>query len=560
MRRTIFLTLAFALSSAAFAQTLPAIYPNVPFNRLSPDGKLVMSETSIVMDFSTGKQYSYVEKYSGGSGNCISSTGVIVGYQMETEKAAYWKGGSWTLLPSTPQLLMSYANGITPDGTRIVGAVSMSAYSGDYEGQMLVPCYWDVNADGTISDHHVLPYPNKDYTGRPPQYVTAVRVSDDGKTIAGQVRDFSGFVCQPLIYRQDANGDWTYEMLLDELYYPAGFQLPEDPGEALSQEDFMTPEEVEKYEQDVNLWNILGGDISTYPDIYDYMTQEEIDAFTEYFLEWSIESEEYYSKLSELYALVPNLSYNNVFMNSDASLYVSTDVKGFYDEYTGISIKNYTIYVIDLITGNYTAIPPKDDIHLTASALADNGTIFAQSHNLEYNIFNGYILPAGETEFIPLYDYVKSTDPKIGDWMKDNMTHDYMAIDLDDFSTYTATTLATGVPYCTPDMSLIAASIANFWDYEISYTTFGYLYSVESLAGVETISTEENIGLTPLSDGRLAIKGEPSTLEIYALNGLKVFSHKSPSGIIETVLPNGLYVARLTDKAGKNINKKIIIK
>ena len=561
MKRLILLSGCAMATMAIVAQTTPAIYPDAPFNHVSPNGLYAASETSIFFNFKNNETYAYSEQYNIGNGNSISDTGIFTGYKVGEEIAYYWKNGFWTKLPVAPGTTGSYANGITPDGSMIVGEVSPEGYTGDYEGKMLMPCYWEMQADGSYSLPQFLPHPQADFTGRSPQYVTAVRVSADGNVIAGQMRDFSGYINQPIIYTRDDKGEWSYTMVLNELFYPNGVVLPPDPGEAPTQQDFMTPEEIVAFDQALALWELLGGDYDNYPDIWNYMTQDELDAYNEAAMEWNSLSEAYYIALGELYVTVPNFSYNNVITNSDCTMYVSTDTKGFYDEFTGQTFQNNVIYAVNLKDGSYVTYPPVDDIHLIATSMADDGTIFAQHHDYDYGIYNGYVLPAGASEFQTLYSYVSQVNPELGEWMKENMTHDYIAIDTSDWTEYTATTLATGVPYTTPDLGLIVMAQSNFWDYDSPYNTFGYLISPWGLSGVESLVEDaQTLTVVSLPGGDIAIKGAAATLEIYALNGQKVLSVANPGNMVSTSLPKGLYVAKVADAAGEAVTKKIIIK
>ena len=561
MKNIFLLTLGLATAFPMISQpTTPAIYPGLPFNKIAPDATIAMTEDGTIINFDTGRKYSYFEQYTNGSGNCISSTGIIVGSQISTEKAALWKDGQWTIFPCAKDLTLSYANGITPDGSRVVGSISPSSYTGNYEGMMIVPCYWDVQPDGTYTDYTVLPHPTKDFTGRPPQYVTAVRVSEDGKTIAGQMKDFSGFVCQPIVYHQADDGSWSYTLLLDDLFHPDGMVLPPDPGEGPQPQDFMTQDEIDEFNRALYFWELFGNeDYSTYPDIYDFMTDQEFAEYYEAELSYVEESEDFYIKLNKIINSVPNFSYNNVLLTSDGSQYVTTDTKGFYDEFTGITEKQYTIYSIDPVTENYTKYPAVDGIDLIASSVADNGTIFAQNNDPNYGIFNGYILPSGENEFMALHEYVAKIDPELGEWMEETMYHYYIAVDPVTWREYTDAAWATGVPYCTPDMKYIALAASNFWDFDSPYTTYGYVISPDMTSVVETIDTTSDADVKILANGEVVVNGEIISLEIYSINGAKVLSLENPSGRIQTDLAKGIYVMRYTDGSGNSSSKKIAI-
>ena len=81
------------------------------------------------------------------------------------------------------QQISGSLHSITPDGSRVCGMIGGgSAYRN-------LPIYCDIDANGNFSEPQVLPFPDKDFFGSRPQYCSATWMSDDGKTVAGQVKD-----------------------------------------------------------------------------------------------------------------------------------------------------------------------------------------------------------------------------------------------------------------------------------------------------------------------------------------------------------------------------------
>lgn len=532
MRRTLLIIGLLTAIAVMNGQEVPAVYPGLAFRNISPNGKYAISDSGIqdpmtIIDFEHLKDYIYIEEYAGGSGNNISNTGVVVGYKAGAEEASYWQNGEWHSLPVPTGAVLSYANGITPDGSRIVGDISPTDYAGDYEGTMVVPCYWDLQSDGSYSGPYLLPYPTKDYTERSPQYVTCVRVSEDGKTIAGQIRDYHGMLCQPVVYMQAADGKWSYKLLLEELYYPSDLILPPFPGDGPDPIDWMSPEEREAYNRAVAIWEVLGNDnYDTYPEYEEYMTPEEIEAYNEVSLKWQEEYSHYDEILNQLENRVPAFDYNNVFLSSDGKKYASTTALRFKDEVNGLNIKEYTPYIIDIQSDTYKSYPAVEGLNIMLSSLCDDGTLLGQWNDENYGIFNGYILPAGTTEFIPFYDYVKENDPTLASWMETNMGHKYIYYDPETLMPSTENIIATGIPFSTPDMSYVVFAQYNFWgdDSDPDYY-YGYMIGMEPLAGVETITGEYN------NDG---------VYRVYNLQGLKIIETKDSSDI--NILPKGIYI------------------
>lgn len=277
----LFASMVTAFAASASAISSPQVYENYGFAGFSPDGKIAVStvyEEINILFVETGQVYSYSsdDEYALGGSAKVSNTGVIVG-QYGGMLACYWENGKWTLLEDSK---MSIAHGVTVDGQRIFGAIQPDSYLGDSEGQMLQPCYWQRQSDGSYGEPILLPFPALDLTGRIPQYITALCGSSDGKVIAGQITDFGGFICQPIIYTQGADGEWSYTLVQNELFHPEGFVMPEDPGEGpnIQPETFMSQEEIAAYEEAVQKYYEFQ-DSLVYPDIFLYMTPAEYTAY-----------------------------------------------------------------------------------------------------------------------------------------------------------------------------------------------------------------------------------------------------------------------------------------
>lgn len=565
MKNTTILTLLLLASQAICAQTTPAEYPGAAFNRFSPDGNWAVSDAGdhaplVIINFSTGEDFTYVEKYGVGAGNYISNTGVVVGYNMDTEYAAAWRNGNWEQLPHPAEALQSYAHGVSPDGSLIVGVISAPGYTGDFEGRMNVPCYWELNNDGSYSMPVVLPHPTTDFTNRAPQYVTALVVSEDKNTVAGQMIDFFGLTGQPVVYTRDDNGDWSYTLLIDELYHPEGIVLPPFPDDAPEPYEFMTDDELARYEAALQEWEENPGDQEDYPSVDKFMTPQEWQDFYEALLSWQEEYNEYDDALWTLMSMVPTMDFNNVVMTTDGKWYGTTDLKTYMDNDLLLPYSVTVPYLINIETREYRKFPAIDNIQLVVTSICDDGSLLAQYNDDLYGIFNGYILPADHNEFIPIYEFAKKVDPATAEWMEETMTHSYIRYDLTTGESYNETIVATGVPFATPDMQLMGFSQNNFWDYTGEYQFYGYLISLPVNAGVEEIAhSVAQLSARPAGNGNIVIKGEAAYLEIFSLHGMKMYSASNVSGIIDTGLQKGVYILKAKDLEGNNFDKKLFV-
>ena len=223
MKKILLLSAVAALGTAGANALEPQVFENVTINMLSPDGNMGVSSmygTVTIFDFANNKTYEYGSgeggvfsdgfgddtssiTYNVGNGNCISSTGIVVG-GLGDDVAAYWENGEWKMLPTGDVTGVYSAHGVSADGGVICGIVP-SRTTGE---TTTLPAVWTRKADGTYNDYVILPHPEKDFTGRDPQYITAVAISADGKTVAGQVLDYRGGMPQPIIYRLNDKNEW----------------------------------------------------------------------------------------------------------------------------------------------------------------------------------------------------------------------------------------------------------------------------------------------------------------------------------------------------------------
>lgn len=487
-----------AAGSMMAAPAEPEVFENYGLMGISPDNRYTVSslyDTLTILDLENYSDYEYQEMYDIGTGNFMSATGVVVG-QSEGVFAAWWQNGKWKPVNSETAERMSVASGITPDGSRIVGSIAPADYTGDHEGLMLMPCYWDLQNDGTYSETHVLPFPQKDFTGRVPQYITAICISDDGKTIAGQMVDYSGSVRQPIVYTLGADGEWAYTLIHNNLYHPEGFTLPEDPGEApnVQPESFMTQEEIAEYEKAVQDYYDRQDSI-VYPEISDYMTEEEWAAYSkaldEYYENWENYPEyedymtaeefaaynkaidDYYEAMNanqypeyadfmteeeiaawdkakelgeewdekwmefseafnELCEIVPSFVFNNVILSADGSTLASTRSRELFDWDSWNFISEYHPWVFNLQDNTIKAFDDMEE-QLIVSSMAADGTLMGQERGDELNPPTyAYVLAPEADEFILLTDYFAVANPAVAEWIKENMTVEYTKYTLDE--------------------------------------------------------------------------------------------------------------------------------
>lgn len=213
-------------------------FTGVFYQGMSSNGNYLMGGmygTVTVLDRLHKKSYVYEDtsgadiEYSAGLGHNLALDGSLVG--STGSEAVVWKDGNTIVLPQVGLSTgVNGANAITDDGKYIVGDLGVEDASFGSEGTMTFPVIWTKGEDGEYT-YEALPCPKTDFLGLAPQYVMANDISNDGKTIIGQVRDCTGFYNYPIIYKKGEDGTWTYKEVYDFMIKDKELfnQIPQPP-------------------------------------------------------------------------------------------------------------------------------------------------------------------------------------------------------------------------------------------------------------------------------------------------------------------------------------------
>lgn len=565
MKKVLLLSAVAAMSAAAVNAIEPQVLDDVMITKLSPDGNLAVSDMNgvvTIFDFANDKTYEYgmdeetYVSYTTGLGNAISSTGIIVGGKGD-ENPAYWENGEWKMLPVSEVSGVYGPNGITPDGGVICGIVPSTTTG----ATTILPAIWTRNDDGSYSDYKILPHPSKDFSGRDPQYITAVCISNDGKTIAGQIQDYSGMLPQPIVYRMNDKNEWEYELIHPEMINVGNVEFPEWSPEPYrpEPEDFMTPENLAAYEEAYQTYiqNGYNPDLMPYPS--EYMTPEEIAAFEEaaaIYNEW-LEKD---NAIGDIVWSLPDegaamFVYNNVALSGNGKYYGTTAQFIIDGEY------KYMPIIFDLETGDFTKHSADKDISITF--VADNGNALAGTvmDYLSISPMQAYALKSGEDTFVPLIDFL-AYSPVTVDWMKKNMSHDGVATgeyDEEGSLILEDNYMITGMPTANADMSVIATwTTSDLWDIYNWEKPFAYSYLLTpglNPTGIALPVDGANLAIA-IVDGAIMLNGDAASVAVYDLNGRLVMNVANPGAKVETTLASGFYIVKAVAANGEAVTVK----
>lgn len=571
---------ALSVASSAFgAVSAPAVMPNYAFNHISPNGRWMVSEIDgavAIIDRETKAEYQFAPDdsgmtyYSAGLGNSVSNTGVITLSTTSEGDATYWENGEFKSLDvNGANGVANCANGITPDGSRICGLLAANAMTISEDVIMGVPVYWDRNADGTYSEVKHLPYPTTDFSGRVPQYITAVSISDDGRTIAGQMRDYSGFFHQPIIYTQAPNGEWSYTLLLNDAFHPEGVEVPPYPGEAPAEPaatDFMSPEKKAFYDEDMQSYFQGMGDA---PDPADYMTTDEAAEYQAALAAWEVEAmawqeqwDAFMMAFEEICMVAPQFEFNSVYLTPDGSRYVSTVQQedpnsfGWFPSYISHPA------VIDVAANELTAV--YDGYNMTVTQVPNNDVILAFT-GVQTTPCTGYVIQNGEVT--PLDQYIAAASPELKTWVDETLTRTVEVLEVEIITdpetgeeNYIENIVPrdmvyTGLPIASADMKTIAFWSTSDWDYD--YLTQAFIVDLpageNNPDGLDAATTGALITLSP--NGVITLDSTVASADFFTPTGTHAFT-ATTSGT-SLAAPRGIYLVKLHLTSGTTATAKL---
>ena len=485
------------------------------FLKLSPNGKYICSGggDAAIYTLST-KELTIYPEANFGIGNTIADNGMAVA--SINDKAVLLYNGN-TIYPSN---LLKYwfcdLNGITRDGTRLTGIINNPG-----RGLMYVPIVAEVDANGNVSDPVILPYPDKDFLNATPQFASAVWISDDGKTIGGQVLDSMGFFCYPIIYQQDASGNWSYYLPTKDLFNPTGLPIPENPWENEptfpDPETFMSGALLQAYQEAYQAY--LDGGLPEAPVPEEYMTFEEyekyadaVEKYNDWFYGEQNAMREYIRMYNEILSTSPSFSLNDFAMQPDGKVMAQHGgVINDEDEMEG------KIFIFDIEARTYKTIEGPNNTAAPKQILSDGSIIVSRGVR---DVPTSWILTPGASEFITMEEYFSPKYPEITEFLEKNCAH------------------GNGIVSASHDLSVWTGGmtfecLTNFnedIDTDIYYSYI--LTNLDNLAGIETLVSEGNDGI----------------FRVYNLNGVKLLETKDASQLRS--LDKGIYIVN---------GKKIII-
>lgn len=499
--------------------------------KMSLDGNAIVGESvdagTVYYNRATGELYYYPEG-DFGRGYVMSDNGWVVGTQQINDEFNHAvimaNGETWT--PSVfPTDESSNIHSITPDGSRICGVVGANNI-----GYTNRPFYCDIDENGNVGQIQYLPFPERDFFGHRPQFCTANWMSEDGKTILGQMIDNTGFFVSPVIYRQANDGTWSCSLPSENQFNPEGRPLPEPLGsfeevfpDAVypDVQNFMSASEYARF--------LANG--QPYEELDQYMDPDQMAEYTEtyyYYLECQMDYEDLLVDYTlAVYEIVDESVFyvrNAQALSSDgkwlaASAQVDILVEGEdTEEYMGF----YIPYLCNLETMEWTRLVDGLEV-LHVNQVLPGGIVFMSTLMGEAVPARTFLYFDDTKEFTSIYDYIAEQSPEYGAWYMENLTGD-VPVGIDPSGGYIYETVTiTGNVVANKDFTKIAGGVDL---YALGGEMYATYFMDNLMAGVEEIREEA--------------LAEQQGVTVYNLQGVKVLESKTTDGL--SSLPRGIYI------------------
>lgn len=526
MKKSFLLIAGILTSLSSFAQESvePDLVPGVYALKISPNGKWVgsMAGDASLYNTETGENKYYNGIFLG-LGNPVADNGMAVG-DINDIGAILYNGE----MIFSPTLVDNYwfcdLNSITPDATRVCGIANNPLVAEGKAGAeeyytMYVPFVADVDSEGNLSEPKILPYPEKDFFGVAPEFITAVWMSRDGKTIIGDVLDGRGQYAYPIYFQEDEKGNWTYGLPSKSLFNPTGIEIPENPWANQppypNPEDFMSGQKKTAYMDAYQAF--LNGESETQPVPEEYMTDTQLkeyaDAIQNYntwFYGQSQKIEEYVEIYNNVLRTSPTFIENELTIDP-AGKYLMIRGGVIDEEFEMVS----KIFKFGITTDEIKQMDAPSKEYYPSLILKDGTLILTKGLA---DVPSSYIMLPNSDKFITLQEYFKSDHPEISEWLDKTVPG------------------GTGVVCMNDDKTVITGALVPDQLANSDYENGGYYYNTYFIllenAGIESIVAEDSDGV----------------YKVFNLQGVKVVETKDAS--VVNNLPKGIYVVN-----GKKILK-----
>lgn len=540
MKNNLLYIIGFLLSAPAYgAAETPVMISEFYSRNIAPDGSVIASYTDASTSLyytATGERVDY-ETFALGNGNCISYDGsVIVGCGERGEPVVLFKGKKADVSSIVNKYGEANFHGVSSDGRRIVGVVVNNVPNSE---TTFLPICVELDENGNLGDITLLPYTKKDWQGLDVQYCNACCISTDGKTILGQVVDWSGMDIYPILYTQDADGNWSYTLPTESYINPLKLPLPEYPGEFVMNPpyyaDYMTSDELADYEEAMQkFWAGIGDE----PLPQDFMSADNAAKYVAAIVAFNTAAEEYNAKVEKYFEDIWAIEESSIFftrgsysLSPDGKMMALAAEKIEYsdDAYDEEPQVVYPTYLMEVGTTQLREVEERaDGLYPLPTSILSDGTVIAATSLTASQPPQTFVIPSGENEYVAIEEYLESKIPTAATWMKDNLVHEVeVGYDPDTFDPIYGELLMSGYGVVSDNWGIISGGLLAYL-YPSEYSYESYLIFDDG-SGIRSIDSDS----------------ESVSVKYYDLNGLEV---KNPE--------KGIYIERRMQSDGSFVTVK----
>lgn len=507
----------------------------------------------------------------------VSNDGMMAGSVGPTgyDQPIIFTTGKTIYLPMPEDWEWAYgsARGISSDGKFVCGHLSDASVDIMDNTTAIIPVVWEIDGDNITCT--ILPYAEKDFTGRCPQGYHPLLVSESKNRILGRQIDYSGFGGAIIVWDRTAPGEpWTYTILGEDLQYKDGPDFPEYPDEPkiIDYSDYMTEEEIAAYETAYNNW-CNNGYVGNAPKREEYITDETRKAqYLEAVEEYNKAAEEYNNKVNEF----DNIYYER---KSDYSLELYSFSGSFNGRYVGCPVTKMEFddygWPTDVPYPCYYDID--DNCKLTilddekyanfglSGRISDNGDL-AVSKPARATMFdarNSYVITAGDNKIVNVYEYLgKTNEGKVNrqTFADGGLEFSWTGYDME---TYEQVEVKDSILVGTLLLSADGKNAAGFTTDPNTFTITSWALNSFTTTGINTAKVskaEAVLRSNIIEDGVIEFVADVENAALFDLSGAALYSGKPQGSSIAAPAQEGIYILKAKLKNGAVRTDKIVVR
>ncbi len=480
--------------------------------------------------------------------------------------------GKLTYLPLPDDREWAYGSsrGISPDGKMVCGHLSAAGVKVWNNVTGTMPVVWDIDGDNITCT--MLPYPEKDFTGRAPQGHHPLFVSESKNRIIGREIDYSGSGFIEVWDRTAPGEPWTYNVLGEDVIYKDGPDFPEYPAEPTQPDykEYMTEDETAAYEAAYQAWidNGYSGDMPQYENFINDEARKSqylkaLDEYNQALTAYNEKVNEFFDVYAQrltnrsLDGYSITASFNGRYVGTSLSV---TDMSS--DDWKTAKTVYPCYYDID---DNYKYMPLENNDFAGAGPVSITGngdiSVTIPASASAYETRNSYVIPAGGDNLINVYDYLGSTNNgKVNrrTFVDAGMEFSYTGYDPE---TYEEVDIKDSVIVGYMQLSADGKNAAGF--YAVNYGISGWAINDHSTSGISQTklnATEAVLRSNVIENGRIEFVADVESATLFDLGGAVLFRGRPQGDGMKAPSKEGLYILQSKLKNGALRTDKIVVR